>query len=330
MTRVITRNSIVYSAESATLAITSSLDPTMRFDPSRHTVRSSMMQWSLNRQMFSNNHILKKLKSKCLTWNLENPHTARCIKISACCCLILLIVVVPVIMFQDNSIGTDEEVKHYPTQKIANTKAEWAAMSSEQELSWCGVIRSRFVDDEAWRFTKRNFASQDAQDWLLFSSMFRNMEGGGVYVDLAANDPRWISNTFFLDRCVGWTGLCIEADPKHVRNLMARRKCKMFEGCIWNVSQEMTFEFNNGSGAAGLQGHNKLEIFRQESTPRKMVCSTLQHELERNDIQHVDYLSLDIEGAEIEAMKGVDFGKTRIDVITAEVSVCECIPIFCV
>merc|ERR1712098_342282 len=217
-----------------------------------------------------------------------------------------------------NSIGTDEEVKHYPTQKIANTKAEWAAMSSEQELSWCGVIRSRFVDDEAWRFTKRNFASQDAQDWLLFSSMFRNMEGGGVYVDLAANDPRWISNTFLLDRCVGWTGLCIEADPKHARNLRARRKCKVFEGCIWNVSQEMTFEFNNGSGAAGLQGHNKLENFRQESTPRKMVCSTLQHELERNDIQHVDYLSLDIEGAEIEAMKGVDFGKTRIDVITAE------------
>ena len=128
--------------------------------------------------MFSNNPIL----------SLENPHTARCIKISAFCCLILLIVVVPVIMFQDNSIGTDEEVKHYPTQKIANTKAEWAAMSSEQELSWCGVIRSRFVDDEAWRFTKRNFASQDAQDWLLFSSMFRNMEGGGVYVDLAAND----------------------------------------------------------------------------------------------------------------------------------------------
>ena len=49
-----------------------------------------------------------------------------------------------------------------------------------------------------------------------------------------------------------------------------------------------------------------------------MTCSTLQIELDRLNIQHVDYLSLDIEGAEFEAMSTVDFNRTQIDVITAE------------
>ena len=36
---------------------------------------------------------------------------------------------------------------------------------------------------------------------------------GGTYVDLAANDAIFRSSTYFLDACLGWKGVCVEANP---------------------------------------------------------------------------------------------------------------------
>jgi hypothetical protein len=41
---------------------------------------------------------------------------------------------------------------------------------------------------------------------------------------------------------------------------------------------------------------------------------------EREGITHIDYMSIDIEGHELNALKGIDFNKVRINVLTIEVS----------
>lgn len=172
--------------------------------------------------------------------------------------------------------------------------------------------------DESWIFKKQmnhNFVSQEGQDWLLYATMFRNMPRQGIYIDLAAHHPKSISNTFFLDKCLGWRGLCIEADPGLVQLLRQQRSCKVVDTCIWKEPTEMTFMVANGHGMAGLEDQNKLN---NKGTPTKMMCSTIQIEMDKVNMDHVDLLSLDIEGAEYDALKGVDFSRVQIDVILVE------------
>jgi len=50
----------------------------------------------------------------------------------------------------------------------------------------------------------------------------------------------------------------------------------------------------------------------------ELQCKTLASILKENGVSHVDYMSLDIEGAEPAALAGADFRSTSIDVINME------------
>jgi hypothetical protein len=51
------------------------------------------------------------------------------------------------------------------------------------------------------------------------------MQKGGTYIDLAAYHPRKHSNTYMLDVCYGWKGICIEADPAKANLYKLTRFC---------------------------------------------------------------------------------------------------------
>ena len=47
-------------------------------------------------------------------------------------------------------------------------------------------------------------------------------------------------------------------------------------------------------------------------------CVPLQYMLDRFGVHDIDFFSLDVEGAELEVLKTIDFGRTRISVILVE------------
>ncbi len=47
--------------------------------------------------------------------------------------------------------------------------------------------------------------------------------------------------------------------------------------------------------------------------------------LEEENIKHIDYLSLDVEGHELNVLKGIDFNKVRINVLTIENNPPSCV-----
>ena len=52
------------------------------------------------------------------------------------------------------------------------------------------------------------------------------------YLDLAANDAKIGSNSYFFDRCLGWRGICIEANPKYHPGIQATRNCDLIKNCV--------------------------------------------------------------------------------------------------
>ena len=52
---------------------------------------------------------------------------------------------------------------------------------------------------------------EELEEQLRFGEETR---GRGVYVDVGSSHPFHLSNTAFVDSCMGWQGLCLEPNPR--------------------------------------------------------------------------------------------------------------------
>jgi hypothetical protein len=71
----------------------------------------------------------------------------------------------------------------------------------------------------------------------------------GYFLDLAANDAAFHSNTLMLERDHGWSGLCIEPNPTYWRGL-TRRKCTVV-GAATGAADDELVRFNGHGGVGG-------------------------------------------------------------------------------
>lgn len=159
------------------------------------------------------------------------------------------------------------------------------------------------------------------QDYYLFRNHFARMNRRGVYLDVAANHPIGLSNTYFLDKCLGWSGICVEAHPSLLANLFRQRTCAVVPTCVSDHDGAAVNFILNG-GTSGVDSTNKnmaaWKERRTELSSIKLICTTMALALARQHVSVVDYLSLDVEGHELTVLKGFDWDKVKINVMTIE------------
>ena len=157
--------------------------------------------------------------------------------------------------------------------------------------------------------------SQAHQDEVILG-LLRNRTRG-YYIDLAANDAIELSNTYALEKYYHWTGLCIEPNPIYWYNLSYyRRHCHIVGAVVGNISspqEEIYFRFHAGDhGGIANDGFNNGKRWQQESQRRYTV--PLVDILQRFQAPHViDYLSLDVEGAETYILHNFPFTNSSTD-----------------
>lgn len=173
------------------------------------------------------------------------------------------------------------------------------------------------------------FYSQYQQDQYVYENFFKNKRNG-VFVDIGAHDGITLSNTYFFEKTMGWTGICIEPIPEIYNRLKANRNCLCIQGCIYANRENVPFLKISG-WAEMLSGiienydpqHWKRvqwEISQNggHSEIINVKCYDLTQLLLENKIYHVDYLSIDTEGGEFGILKSIDFSCIDIDVIEVE------------
>ena len=174
---------------------------------------------------------------------------------------------------------------------------------------------SHQVSDKLW-------TSQANQDQIIFQLLGK----GGFFVDLAANHAMFLSNTFSLETHYGWNGLCIEANPKYWLGLAGRR-CHVVGAVVGNQTmEEIQFKYGTkGNSDSGLMGgivnpafdNNDTDILNDQVEPRFTV--TLETIFRRYKVPpQIDYLSLDVEGAEMYIMSSFPFDRYRMKLMTVE------------
>lgn len=139
---------------------------------------------------------------------------------------------------------------------------------------------------------------------------------GSFFVDLASNDALNLSNTYHLEQ-KGWSGVCIEPNPIYWYRLAAYRKCVIVGAFVGEEEgKEVDVVLSNGA-LGGIVGEGLDNAAAKSEEKRNLVrVSTIFKQT--NVPRFIDYLSLDVEGAEMLVMRDFPFDEYTFRFITVE------------
>src|SRR5262245_40117190 len=157
------------------------------------------------------------------------------------------------------------------------------------------------------------FYSQMHQDKWVSEAVFPGVKNG-FFLDVGSGDGTFMSNTKALEQ-KGWTGICVDAFPRNMQD----RTCQVFNEVVSNeTGRRVKFwagKEKNLGGILDTLGDRKTD----EAPTVEFTTVTLADILERAKApRFIHYLSMDIEGGEINALKGFPFDKYQIGALTVE------------
>mmetsp|Transcript_133094 Transcript_133094/g.332239 ORF Transcript_133094/g.332239 Transcript_133094/m.332239 type:complete len:442 (+) Transcript_133094:66-1391(+) len=164
---------------------------------------------------------------------------------------------------------------------------------------------------------KGEMHSQFGQDWLISSVL--GCKRDGFFVDIAANDAEFLSNTLMLERDFGWNGACLEANRNYIYGL-ARRKCQTVIAAIGAPkNNKITFALraqNGGIVGDGFDNKN-ASVKAEERVDLYLVeFGEILEKIQAPAI--IDYMSLDVEGAETIVMSTFPWSKHTVRILNVE------------
>jgi FkbM family methyltransferase len=177
-----------------------------------------------------------------------------------------------------------------------------------------------FLKNLLQRPPERSFALHELDLKLLPWLDFRR----GFFIEAGANDGVTVSNTLFFERFRGWRGLLIEPIPDLAARCRRNRPRCIVENCALvadsRATPEVTMNYCNlmsvVRGAMTAEAEREhiekgCAVQKVESYELTVPGRTLSEVLDAHRIARVDFFSLDVEGYELEALRGLDLARHR-------------------
>lgn len=146
-----------------------------------------------------------------------------------------------------------------------------------------------------------------------------NAKEGGIFVEVGANEPTNIeSQSWHLENELGWSGLLVEPNPQLAEQARHARPNAVVYQCACTSPEktgELTLHIPTKEGKL-ITGHASLEInaddfdYANHQDVTVEAC-TLDALLEDSELATIDLLSVDVEGTEMDVLKGFDLAKYR-------------------
>jgi FkbM family methyltransferase len=158
--------------------------------------------------------------------------------------------------------------------------------------------------------------AQIGQDVWVYGEVFDQMRCG-FFVDVGANDGVTFSNTFLLEQQYAWKGLCVEADPRVYERLTSNRTSTCINACVDDNPGFVQFSAIGLRG--GIVAPDTDNSAVDSDTIVEIAARTLTSILDDAKAPNrIDYLSVDVEGAESRVFRGLDWDQYAFSCMTIE------------
>lgn len=163
------------------------------------------------------------------------------------------------------------------------------------------------------------YFAQFGEDRILDAIFHHRSEGHCV--EVGANDGISGSMTYHFE-LIGWNCLLVEPIPDLARKISEKRKCIVKNFAASSSEGEATFyvaDADESLSSLTLSGDQKKRIRDQGSGVREIRVTkrTLDRILKEADVSRIDFITIDVEGHELEVLRGftVDVFQPRIIIV---------------
>jgi FkbM family methyltransferase len=196
--------------------------------------------------------------------------------------------------------------------------------SITNEHAFRGQLRQKIWDCEKSFFWNENYFSQAGQDKIIKEVFFKNKKNG-FFIEIGAYDGIQGSNCYHFEKLLNWSGIAFEPSSIQFEKLKKNRKCKLLNNAVSHEIKEVEF-IEVTEGLTQMSGINDNSFKRniniisndERSKIRSINLKTITFEqvVPKNVV--IDYLSIDIEGGEMDLLKSINFNNNEIKVVSVE------------
>ncbi len=169
-----------------------------------------------------------------------------------------------------------------------------------------GAVNNSFIYDDngMLKRLKTEHYSASGQDIFIYHMVF-DARNSGFFLDIGANDPVKINNTYLLEKH-GWKGLAFEPITALAERWKTTRTTECVNIAIGDSEREVSFAESEDSVYSSVGDTSKGKPVVK--VPQMRLTTFLQE----RGISKVDVAFIDVEGYEMNVLAGIDFEKTDI------------------
>lgn len=169
------------------------------------------------------------------------------------------------------------------------------------------------------------FRSQCGEDRILAAELAGRRSG--CFVEVGSYNGESCSNTYFLEKSLGWTGVLIEADPTLFEQGRAIRPGSISVNCAAvapNSPAIVTFDVVEGCRWISSLSVSDAMLRRIEDVPTNIKRVTVQAKTLDSILDEagmngpIDFLSIDVEGHEWPVLQGFSIDRWKPKIVVLE------------
>ena len=167
----------------------------------------------------------------------------------------------------------------------------------------------------------RSSKSQLGQDLLALIASGTGKRG--FFVEFGSADGVALSNSFLLEKELGWSGILCEPSRSWHEDLNRNRSCIVDTRCVYSrTGEQISFSENyigELSGITEFTGNDHHGLLDRTTTSYQVETISLLDLLRHHNApKHVEFLSVDTEGSEFEILNAFDFSQYTFGAICVE------------